>query len=61
MITGWEIIPNTSLSLAKKSFVWRGTEAWNKLPQTLRAAAKISIFKKNTKLWVKEHIPPFYD
>ena len=55
------IIPNTSLSLAKKSFLWRGSEAWNKLPQTLRAAAKISIFKKNTKLWVKEHIPPFYD
>ena len=50
------IVPNTTLGLARKSFLWRGSETWNTLPGTLRATSKISLFKKNLKLWVQ-----FYD
>ena len=58
---GHIILPNTSLGLARKSFIWRGSETLNNLPLTIRAAVKISSFKKSTKLWVQENIPLFYD
>ena len=55
------IVPNTSLGLARKSFLWRVSETWNNLPWTIRAAAKLSSFKKSRKLWIQENIPLFYD
>ena len=39
------IVPNTTLSLARKSFTWRGSENWNTLPADLRNCRKISHFK----------------
>ena len=43
------IIPTTKLSLAKRSFVWRGSEGWNSLPQNIRKLRKLGTFKINVK------------
>ena len=53
------IIPNTTLGLAKKSFVWRGSENWNSLPLTLRKTGKLGAFKRGAQQWVKENIQRF--
>ena len=55
------IIPNTSLSLAKKSFIFRAAEQWNNLPISARRAVKISHFKKETRKWVVSSISRFLD
>ena len=55
------IIPNTQLSLAKKSFVWRGSAAFNSLSLGLRKCSKIGQFKVGAKQWVLENIPRFLD
>ena len=55
------IIPNTDLGLARKSFVWRGSSAWNSLPQELRECSRIGQFKPGVKKWVKTNIPRFLD
>ena len=55
------IVPNTQLSLAKKSFVWRGSEQWNLLSSQLRDSTKIGHFKRGARNWVLENIPPFLD
>ena len=55
------IIPNTQLSLAKKSFVWRGSETWNSLPFELRTCTRIGIFKNGAKQWVMNNIQDFID
>ena len=38
------IIPNTNLTLAKKSFCFRGPEEWNKLPAEIRDCERIGTF-----------------
>ena len=53
------IIPTTKLSLAKRSFVWRGSEGWNSLPQDIRKLRKLGAFKKNVKQWICSNIPRF--
>ena len=55
------IIPNTDLSLAKNSFVFRGAKLWNNLPPNIRNNFKISKFKKESRKWVKENISRFLD
>ena len=55
------IIPNTQLSLAKKSFVWRGSLCWNLLPLHLRNSSKIGHFKRGVKDWVVNNVPSFLD
>ena len=55
------IVPNTTLGLAKKSFVWRGSENWNSLPLDLRKSSKVGTFKKCAKQWIIENIPRFYE
>ena len=55
------IIPNTDLSLAKNSFVFRGAKLWNNLPPNIRNNLKISKFKKESRKWVKENISRFLD
>ena len=55
------IVPNTKLSLAKKSFVWRGSETWNSLPIDLRTCTRIGVFKKGAKQWVMNNIEGFLD
>ena len=56
---GCIIIPNTRLTLAKKSFIWRGSETWNALSLTLRKCTKIGQFKRGAKQWVMDNIPQF--
>ena len=55
------IIPTTKLSLAKRSFVWRGSEDWNSLPQKIRKIGKIGAFKTGVKKWIYCNIPRFPD
>ena len=38
--TGRIIVANTKLTLAKKSFIWRGSVDWNLLPLELRTSTK---------------------
>ena len=55
------IVPNTTLTLAKKSFVWRGSNCWNSLPLRLRTCKKVGQFKIGAKQWVLENIQRFQD
>ena len=55
------IIPNTKLTLAKKSFVWRGSLNWNLLPENTRNLQKIGQFKRVTKSWVLGNAQRFLD
>ena len=56
---GHIIVTNTGLSLAKKSFTFRGSELWNNLPSDIRKIQKIGTFKKACRDWVKNNIPRF--
>ena len=47
----------TSLSLCKESFRWRGVTNYEQLPQTLREIENLNLFKKKLDCWVKENIP----
>ena len=55
------IVTNTELTLAKKSFTFRGAQLWNSLPDQIRKNVKIGGFKKACRKWVKESIPRFLD
>ena len=55
------IIPHTTLTLAKKSFCYRGAEAWNIVPERIRGLEKIESFKKEVKKWTKENVTRFHD
>ena len=60
-IRGHIVIPATTLTLAKKSFCYRGAADWNKLPEQLRRAEKISGFKKGLKEWTQLNVHRFPD
>ena len=47
---GRNIVPNTQLTLAKKSFVWRGSQQWNLLSSELRNSTKIGHFKRGARV-----------
>ena len=55
------IIPVTTLSLAKKSFCWRGAEDWNSLPDEIRSKENIGQFKSKLKEWTGQNIHRFPD
>ena len=55
------IIPNTSLTLAKKSFTFRGSSDWNALPLEVRNCSKIGRFKINARKWISENVERFLD
>ena len=59
--TGNIILPNTKLSLARKSFTLRGICNWNCLPVAIRQLENIGTFKKEIKEWVKRNVPRFLD
>ena len=59
--TGRIIIPNTSLSLAKKSYCFRGSAQWNSIPDTIRKMIKISQFKIQLRKWILINITQFVD
>ena len=52
---------NTKLTLAMKSFTFRGASLWNQLPFSLRCSASLSNFKKESKVWVINNVPRFVD
>ena len=55
------MMPRTFLSLASKSFVWRGARDWNLLPVDLRMTKQLGCFKRRLKVWVKENVADFTD
>ena len=55
------IIPVTQLSLAMKSFCWRGAEDWNRLPDEIRSMDNIGQFKAKLKEWTGQNIHRFPD
>ena len=59
--TGRIVIPNTTLSLAQKRFVWRGSRNWNMLPLMLRKSEKIGHFKRGVRKWVESNVVKFLD
>ena len=55
------IVPNSNLTLFRKSFVYRGVCDWNSLPPGLRQLELISTFKRELKIWIKREISRFFD
>ena len=55
------VVPNTRLTLFKKSFTVRGACNWNSLPPSIRQLKKIGLFKKELKAWIKREVPRFLD
>ena len=53
------IIPNTNLTLAKRSFCFRGAEDWNRLPGDIRSCGKMKQFKIKLRKWIIQNVPPF--
>ena len=53
------IIPNTTLTLAKKSFCYRGAAQWNSLPPRIRNTKKIGLFKTQVRGFIKTNVPQF--
>ena len=52
-------IPNTNLTLAKKSFCYRGAEWWNIVPEQIRSIEKVISFKKEVRKWVGNNVVKF--
>jgi len=53
------IVPNSNLTLARKSFCFRGAEDWNRLPEEIRTCSQIQTFKAKLKSWTLENISQF--
>ena len=46
------------LSISRSGFVFRGSKLWNLLPTGLRSEKRIQTFKKSSKAWIHENVPP---
>ena len=55
------IIPNTDLTLAMKSYCFRGATQWNSLPDRIRNNPRISQFKSQLKTWIFQKVPQFQE
>ena len=55
------IVPNTRLTLAKRSYCYRSAEQWNRIPSNIRSMKKISQFKTHLKKWIFANIEQFVD
>ena len=55
------IVPNSTLSLAMKSYCFRGANEWNRLPEEIRECEKIRNFKKRLKSWILMNVPQFLE
>ena len=53
------IIPHTRLSLAKKSFCYRGAEWWNIVPAEIRSLEKKGNFERELRKWVTNNVEKF--
>ena len=55
------IVPITDLTLAKKSFCFRGGDSWLSVPGAIRNIQKVGPFKTALKRWTKANITRFLD
>ena len=55
------VVPNSRLSVAKNSLLFRGSTLWNQLPLNMRKSTKIGCFKKGVKKWISSNINRFLD
>ena len=55
------ILPNTSLTLAKKSYCFRGATQWNSLPDDIRKINRIGVFKSQLRKWIQQNVAQFVD
>ena len=53
------IVPNTKLSLAKKSYCFRASVQWNCLPVEIRNIETKQRFKSELRKWILENVPQF--
>ena len=53
------IVPYTSLTLLKKSFIFDGAALWNSVPTSIRGLADKKTFKNEVRKWVTTSIPMF--
>ena len=53
------IVPNSRLSLAKKSYCFRGAVQWNKIPADIRECHTVCRFKTHLKSWILQNVPQF--
>ena len=51
---------NTSLTLCKESFKWRGAACYEGLPGSIRSIKNIKLFKKELDSWVRKNIPQWW-
>ena len=59
--TGKIIVSNTNLTLAKKSYSYRGAAQWNTIPENIRVVRKISQFKVQLRKWILLNVTQFVD
>ena len=50
-------LPQYKLSLSREGFLYRGSYIHNMLDENIRVENNISMFKRNTKEWIRKHIP----
>ena len=55
------IVPQTTLTLAKRSFCFRGAEDWNIVPEEIRSLEKIDCFKRELKKWTLINVDRFLE
>ena len=53
------IVPNCTLSLAKRSYCFRGADEWNNLPNSLRDICSVRKFKIELKRWIVANVAAF--
>ena len=61
LVTGHILLPKPNLTLAEKSFTFRGARLWNSLPGSLRKTMRIGGFKKQLRKWITENIQRFLE
>ena len=60
-MTGKIQVSNTRLTLAKRSYCYRGAAEWNRLPANIRNIRTISQFKILLRKWILGQIQQFFD
>ena len=53
------IIPQSNLTLYRKSFLYRGILSWNSLPDDIRKEENSRIFKKLSRCWILQNVSRF--
>ena len=59
--SGRIIVSNTRLTLAKKSYCYRGAAQWNSIPEHIRSMKKLTMFKGQLRKWILINVTQFVD